>query len=301
MSIAFIKAFDDVKGKNSIAVYTDSMHKKIITLDESEKAINYPYSSVLNVYDYLFLSGFNVQENKEMSIETHTKVVSRKALTLELYQLSLDEPKAIGLLNFLCQQTNFGNRKIEFKASIELSKPIHGKLKKILTKAKSFDVISSFEAQVISYSSEEAASYLGGGWLEELAYLAAQEAEIEHIQINVEGVYSNKRNHNENVKNELDVVLVNNNQMMIIEAKTLDWSAPRTQGKGQEVTLKLESLTNNLGGHFAKGMLLSTFPLNDSTRERIRNFNNLTCLDHTTYKNLVNQLKSWKFHTEDTN
>ena len=140
-------------------------------------------------------------------------------------------------------------------------------------------------------------SYLGGGWFEELIYLAAHEADIEYIALSLKGhqIDNRKAIHKDNVKNELDVVLVNNNHMMIVEAKTVNWKSP---GSGQNVTLKLDSLTADLGGPFAKGLLASALEFNDSTRDRLNFKSNLTPYRVTSYQLMLNYLKEWKATTD---
>jgi len=143
----------------------------------------------------------------------------------------------------------------------------------------------------ITFTSENAARYLGGAWFEEYAYVTAIELGIEHVAMSVEGHWLGKNNIDSSVSNELDLVLIHNNQMLIIECKTINWQKNK---KGQDTVLKLESLIRNLGGSHAQGILLSLFEFESHSHDRIKNIKGLSLLDKDAIYGLENQLKQWQ-------
>jgi hypothetical protein len=144
----------------------------------------------------------------------------------------------------------------------------------------------------INFQSPEAARYIGGGWFEELIYLAALEAEVEEVALNVTGNLISKDGEVSSVKNELDVVLLHNNHMMIVEAKTANWE--HAVNSGQEAMSKLDSLSQHYGGSDIKAMIATFYPLPEEVEQRVESMRHLSALQVKTYEQLVDTFKSWK-------
>jgi hypothetical protein len=295
MSLAFTQEFDKLREK-SMAIYMDTDNKKITILSDLDGLPNLPYKSVLDIEDYLRLNGFAADSWVDNFSKDHAPILSRFNLSQTLINAANRPDQPISALNKICQKTNFNQNGKKFLPEVEIGFKPSAKLVQVLLMAAEHGMIK-WQDQTVFFDSEDAASYLGGGWFEELIYLAAHEVGIEHIALSLEGHQINNRNASEedNVKNELDVVLVNNNQMMIIEAKTVNWKSP---GSGQNVTLKLDSLTADLGGPFAKGLLASALEFKDSTRDRLNTKSNLIPYRVTSYQLLITYLKEWKVKTD---
>ncbi|WP_157826794.1 Card1-like endonuclease domain-containing protein [Colwellia sp. 12G3] len=291
MSIAFTQVFDKLTEK-SMVFYTDTIEKQntILTNPHQNKFPPLPYVSVLNVDDYLYLNQFNVNSEINKHCREHDNIIDRRPVTDFLLGLCKRETNLISLLNGLAGQTNFSSNN-KFKPVVERV-PQFNSMVSCYQHFERANLVTFNEAEAtITFSSEEAARYIGGAWFEEFAYLAAFDSGIDYVSTSVDGHWLDKNNTESSVSNELDLVLVHNNQMMIVECKTSNW---REAGKGQDVTLKLESLMRNLGGSHAKGILLSVFELPEHTHDRVKNLNNLTPLSGGAIHGLVNQLKDWK-------
>jgi hypothetical protein len=295
MSFAFTQEFDNLPEK-SMAIYTDTLNKKVTILNDADGLPDLPYRSVLDIENYLRLNGFIADCWIDKHCKSHDEIVSRYDLSQALIKAANQTRQPISALNAICQTSNFSQKGKEFQPNVDMQYPPSNELKTLLHLAVNHGLIT-WHNNSVTFTSEEAASYLGGVWLEELAYIAANEADIEHVALSLKGHQINKKHsqQEDNVTNELDVVLVNNNQMMIIEAKTVNWER---NGSGQNVTLKLDSLTSALGGPFAKGLLASALKFNQTTLDRLRNKSNLTPYQVTSYQALLNHLKEWKVTTQ---
>ncbi|MDN3651346.1 DUF1887 family CARF protein [Thalassotalea ponticola] len=293
MSLAFTKQFDNL-AEQSMAIYTDTEKHKVIMLNDASSA-QLPYMSILDVPSYLKLSGFQAESWLDRDSIDIDGVYQRAQLSKELLKVANKQGFLISVLNGLCQQTNFSRSNSTFIAQIPVDDHKVKKLAAILDLAQNSGVLT-WSGQSITFKSEDVARYLGGGWLEELTFLAAQQAQIEHVAMNVEGYALAKHDavKNATIANELDVVLVNNNQMLLVEVKTKNWR----DGSGQNTVRKLDSLTAELGGMLAKGVLVSALPFNDSTEDRLLNKRNLEPLQVRSYQALVDYFCNWKLETD---
>ncbi len=307
MSLAFTQVFDK-PSQGAISIYTDTQNKRVSILSDEPGMPILPYQSVLDIEDYLRLNNFEVEQKVDTYSRDIDAIEERAELSHAILSYATQDQYLITCLNSFCQKTEFGKGTYAFKPSViytELAaysnlRPMQKDQLATLFEYCQKAGLISIRADGIEFTSEQSAVYLGGAWFEELIYLAAKESGVEHCAMNVEGHQLNqqKSKSEANVKNELDVVLVNNNQIMLIEAKTLNWNSNFNKGKGQDTALKLDSLTHHLGGVFAKGLLASLFPFNDSTQDRLRNIRSLTPLHVNGYTMLVHHLSNWKKQTE---
>jgi hypothetical protein len=292
MSIAFTQVFDNL-AKKSMVFYTDTIDKQntILTNPHKNKFTPLPYANVLNVDDYLYLNQFNVNSEVNEHCREHDNIMERRSSTNFLLELCKREANLISMLNGISAQTNFGSNNKSFNAVVT-QVPKFKSIVNCYQQLETANLVTFNECEAtLTFTSEDAARYIGGAWFEEFAYLAAVDAGIDYVSTSVDGHWLDKNNTESSVSNELDLVLVHNNQMMLVECKTSNW---KEAGKGQNVALKLESLMRNLGGSHAKAILLSVFELNDHTHDRVKNLNNITPLSGSAIHGLANQLKTWK-------
>lgn len=97
----------------------------------------------------------------------------------------------------------------------------------------------------------EGARYLNGGWLEEYAWLVAQELRPDDLALGVEGDWEGT----ERGSNELDLVVVHANRLLLIECKTLRLG--RDDGSDRDLLYKLDSVGDHVRGLFGEVVLLS--------------------------------------------
>ena len=285
MSIAFTQEFDHL-ADNSMALYTDTLSKKVIILNDADNLPDLPYHSVLSVQDYFTLSNFKLKSCITLETNAHEILESREMLSKALLVLGSQQSSCIAQLNAIAQQTNFAHSNMNLDNEITFLHPISAALTSILTMDEAKQFVTLYNKSLYFYD-ENAIRYFAGGWLEEIIYLAALEAGVEHVAMDLLGTQNN-------AENQLDVVLTNNNQMLIIEAKTLDWSKGK---KGQNEILKLEGLTQHFGGSLGKSMFISLFPSTTAMDDRIANIRGMSFLKLTNYEDLLAYLVNWKNST----
>ena len=135
------------------------------------------------------------------------------------------------------------------------------------------------------FKDAEIRRYLNGEWLEHHAYAMIRHLGIQDIALNLEVESTN-------VKNELDIACLHNNQLHIIECKTNNMNKDN-RAKANETMYKLDSLTA-LGGITTKGLLLSYQTVDDYSKKRAQDLR-IKIVDGTKLKQLDSELKNWLF------
>ena len=77
-------------------------------------------------------------------------------------------------------------------------------------------------------------------------------ARADHVGLSVEGTWKRTgKKFDDKTLNEIDVVIAHHNRMMVVECKS-----GLTEKSGQDISNKLSILSQNLGGHYGKGLLV---------------------------------------------
>jgi hypothetical protein len=129
----------------------------------------------------------------------------------------------------------------------------------------------------LRWSSEDAARYLAGGYLEEYAFLCAHALGLPAGQIgmNVRLRLADSRLPEGHDYQELDVVIAWGNRLWVLECKA---GVQVHNGAGQDVLNKLDTLKARVGGALGEGWLLTPLPLREDFElhlpviERARNY-----------------------------
>ncbi|CAH1524410.1 conserved hypothetical protein [Vibrio jasicida] len=287
MSFAFVRQFDN-PDENSLAIYVASNSNQIIFLSDSDKLNNFDTSSVMTIDDYLYLNMFQLSEKIDTSCDYD--VEARALVSKSILKLAADYPKLISLINHLTQESCF-NRLSHFQPVVPLSIKPHGTVEELFNILK-YEGLIQYSNTSMTFDSPEVARYIGGGWFEELIYLAAIEAGVEEVALNVSGHLINSEGEISQVQNELDIVLLHNNHMMIVEAKTANWE--NAVNTGQEAMSKLDSLSQNYGGSDTKALIATFYPLPEEVEQRVESMRHFSSLNVETYEQLVETFKSWK-------
>jgi hypothetical protein len=95
----------------------------------------------------------------------------------------------------------------------------------------------------------ESARFLGGGWLEEYAFVVAREAGLFDVRMGVSGGWDGAAS----ARNEFDVLACHRNRLLFIECKTLRFKGDENDN---ELAYKVKSL-----GEDARGLLGDTWLL----------------------------------------
>lgn len=287
MSFAFVRQFDN-PDENSLAIYVASDNNQIVFLSESDKLTNVNTQSVMNIEDYLYLNMFKLSDKTDKSYDD--EVEARSTISKSYLKLAGEYPKLVSLLNHLAQETDF-NHELRFQKTVPLATKPHGSVEALFDILK-YESMIQYSGHSLTFNSIEIARYLGGGWLEELIYLAAKEANIEDVALNVTGHLIDSEGAELAVQNELDVVLLHNNHMMIIEAKTVNWDNAVNAGQG--ALSKLDSLSRNYGGSHTQAMIATFHPLPQEVQQRVDSVRHISSLQIESYEQLVAALEAWK-------
>ena len=123
------------------------------------------------------------------------------------------------------------------------------------------------DRNTVRFESASACFVAGGGWLEAHVQGALHKLRADGL------VYDHASNvvveSSTGVKNELDAVLVFGNRLFVIECKTARMSA---EERDEDVSYKLDTLRDVLGGVMGRAMLVSYLPLSEARRKRCQEY-----------------------------
>lgn len=118
------------------------------------------------------------------------------------------------------------------------------------------------------FSDLNAMDYLGGGWLEQWAWLQAKVCEPHDLAANVTVLAkSSSAITSSDPDNELDLVVLHDNRLLIAECKTINWKG---QAAKQEIFNKLDALGTHARGLFGRSLLVTAYPLDDRAKRRAK-------------------------------
>ena len=130
---------------------------------------------------------------------------------------------------------------------------------------------------LFTFADQEAAAYIGGGWLEEWAWLSLAGLEADgvlpdgHWGSNLR-IDAGHEGQEEIAANELDAAVVWRNQLLVLECKT--GVQISTEGGSQSILNRLDSLRRHVGGAMGETWLLTARRLQpgsgSAARERAR-------------------------------
>jgi hypothetical protein len=149
-------------------------------------------------------------------------------------------------------------------------------------------LVSSTDGQHF-FSSLEAMRYLGGAWLEEWAWLIADDCGLDDCRSGVFIQASEGGKESSNDDNEMDLVLLHQNRLLIAECKTINWQG--ANGK-QDILNKLDALGSHARGLFGRSLLVSARPLDDDASRRAGAYG-VTVLQADSLPDLKKEIRKW--------
>lgn len=246
MSLGFWEAF---KERASRIIYTDTAHDCIEIL--SDKNLHHPptlpMGQVLDVKTSLSIQGLEYIGDSSTNPQWRTTVDSRKSLT---NYLASKAPVLKGLFSSLNAMAG--------QKSGTFSRSPSGEWKKALDYIVSSGLADWKSGSCeISFANPDAAHYMGGGWLEEYAFLQAKEAGFKDVRANVKVRLETEMQ----VDNELDIVICHRNRLFILECKTGRMNSNYdSKNDPTGIAYKSEILRQAVGGRFAETYLLLAQP-----------------------------------------
>ncbi|PID41606.1 MAG: hypothetical protein CSA52_01460 [Gammaproteobacteria bacterium] len=318
-SMAYVDAFRHEA--NARIIYVDTQSRNIERLDTDA---NTPLPNVLTLREYFDAVNFEVISIESENTEKAEAIEKRARLTRSLAE-ELPERKggkkqgikkaSMAGINMLAQigmdayrQGQAGIAKLEYAPD--------GATIALLNQAQQAGLLDKWSNTEWQFSSLDAARYLGGVWLEEFVYLSLGDAvkrwqpEVGaiHLAMGVEGRWHNQKGNSQGVKNEFDICVVFNNQLLLIECKTARFGgqdhgkagsnkAGNNKVKAQDVVNKLDLFNRAAGSLFGAGWLVSASRLPEHARQRAEINRNVVLDGIDGINHLVAKFDQW---IEDT-
>ena len=285
MSLAFANVFNNAQ--NSLVIYTDTQNREIPVIKPGVN-VSLPFRSVLDLEQYLLANHFELES--AITPANDEEIQQRRELTFHLAsQLTGKCQYMLGELLWLANAATQEFPRTQHQKMNTIPKKAHADLYQRLNDA---GLVSwAAQSREITFTSEAAARYLGGCWLEEFTYLVALDCNVEYVAMNVQGHWLREIPFAmDTVENEFDVLLVHNNQLLTIECKSGQFIKEKT--KDQEIINKLDLLSQKLGGLFGKKLLVCAQQLTEPGRARAKQ-NRIACCESATQKSLAREINHW--------
>ena len=262
MALAFFSQMN-VANSDNVIFYVDTSHNVIEFLRPQNKN-SVSFDQCLDVKTYLKAYGKTYRSALSDNNNWVDATNERKSLT---FWIARNVKKLSHVISHLNKAANDALDKD--KQLIHPLQPLNiyqnHYTKELLEKSidKNIFSLSGDEKNNIIFKNADSVRYIGGGWLEEYAWLVSNELKLHDLKCGVN--ITDDINHKSDVRNELDLVIVHNNKMLMIEAKTMTFG--NYQEKDSNVINKIDSLRNNAGGFFCTALLLSAKPLDHVTKK----------------------------------
>lgn len=142
----------------------------------------------------------------------------------------------------------------------------------------------------VIFNDENRTVYIAGLWLEEYVWLIAHDLKISEVVANVE--FTEQVDTNDRVQNEVDCVAVHSNRLLLIECKTIKFSAEE-KGKHSDILYKLHTLSSRAGGLYGDKWLVSAKSLDQYTQARAEAYK-IKTIAGKQLKSLKAELERWR-------
>jgi hypothetical protein len=221
---------------------------------------------VLDVPTYLRAHGFRCLKSRSDGRRWRDRCLVRLDLTEAFVQISLRHERFLGALNYAASNALGGGGNLS-RPEQDLSHRLGPQKQVFLAHLVEKGLLYWDGKQSVEFCDVESARYVGGGWLEEYAWLKLASLRPDDVRCGVEGRWERARK----VMNEFDVVAVHNNRLLLIECKTLRMD--REGMRDTEILYKLDSLAMDLKGLYGSVLLLSARVPTDAMKRRARQQN----------------------------
>jgi Domain of unknown function (DUF1887) len=265
-------------------LYAETRHQRLDWLKPT--AAMEPMQDVLKVDDFLLVQGYNRVKSADRDGHWQVDADARAALTRRLGDESDKLARFFGTLNKMAHMA------LPDKAKSKPFRPVQhfdftpgGRNAEILTLARELGLLSWDNDTEIVFSSEEAATYFGGGWLEEFVWLKLRGIKpFDHsLNLVIKTVGGD-------VPNELDAVVAHKNRLLVIECKTLRFG--RDPSKDADLIYKLAQISKQVGGAMANSLLLSARPVGEEAAQRAKQYG-VSVLAAEEVKNFTAFVRNW--------
>jgi len=234
-------------------IYTDTAHGVLETLavPQGGDASPRPLESALDVALYLEAQGLHPRAALDESPDWEQAVRARRSLTKYLGKRARGLADFIGIVNSLASSAMDERGDALIRPLQQFKRTPRGLWAEAAREIDAAGLARWDGAKGLTFTDAEAARYLGGGWLEEYAWLVARELRPDDVRLGLEGDWEGTKRG----RNELDVVIVHRNRLLLIECKTSRHG--RDLQDDAALLYKLDSVGDDVRGLFGEVMLLS--------------------------------------------
>lgn len=231
-------------------VYCDTRHRRLDWLAPSARSE--PMQTVLRIDDILLAQGYRRQAGSggAEAAEWQRQAQDRQTLTRFMGDEARSLGRFYGALNALARNAlGEGGKGCAWRPEQLLPFSPGGRPAELLRRARDQGLLHwPDEADMVVFQDTDAARYLGGGWVEELAGMKisgcrpddwAPRARIQHVD--------------SRATNELDALVVHRNRLLLVECK----AARPDGGAMADYIYKAGQLARQVGGTFAHALILS--------------------------------------------
>jgi hypothetical protein len=269
-------------GADAVSVlYADTAHQRIDWLLPKGKGSE-AMEDVLSLEDILATQGFRLGDVNSRKDDWVRTVEERGQLTKNLGDKADKLGGFFGVLNALAQRATRGE---DFAARQELDYVPDRQYVELLKKAQSYGLLEWGGSAAITFTSQDAARYFGGGWLEEYIFFKLRGCRTRDYAINAILIAPDGQ-----TKNEIDALAVHRNRLLAIECKTLRFG--RDRGKDADIMYKLDSLSQRAGGLMHERMILSARPLDETSTARAKELR-IEIIAGKDIRNFAERIRGW--------
>ncbi len=240
MTLGFVEVF---RSRADRIIYTDTAHARIEGIFDRHEAEPQPepMPDVLDVPRYLAVQGFRYQGSVTDETDWLARVESRRQVAEDLAQHAARHTGLIGLMNRLAHQALDDKGRELVHPVQELKEELRGEWRTTFERFTRAGLVQWVGNRGVRFPDVESARFLGGGWLEEYAFMAAREAGLFDVRMGVRGVWEGA----ESARNEFDVLACHRNRLLFIECKTLRFKKDENDN---DLAYKVTSLGEDVRG-----------------------------------------------------
>lgn len=255
MTLGFVSSFDGCR-----VIYTDTAHRRIELVGRETRAA-LPMTDVLDVPNYLAAQGMRYSHADSDDADRSACIEARRIPTRFMGQHIKDLQGIVKVLNGIIGKAVEKN--VLTQPTFTFKQEPYGAGKKLMGHCVDFGLLEWDGKTTGKFVDLGAARYLGGGWLEEYAWLSVGECRPFDFRLGVHRIGENDAE-----INEFDVLAVHCNQLLFIECKTANYRYEI--GKANEAAYKVDSLSRQARGLFGETWLLSAIEPPPELVERTR-------------------------------
>ncbi|WP_172202825.1 CRISPR-associated protein Csx16 [Niveibacterium sp. COAC-50] len=302
--------FVNVLGPVGEVIYCDTENDRLEYLQPSSlRPVALP-ADLLEVESLLAAQGLKATTIQSRAAGWKGRAEGRRHVAKSLIELAVANPGALGWINgnsnpaFSAPRGYKGDRDRFFEPTVRFpkdSKPFAA-VKRALNEMADAGLLS-WTDEAVTYTSRDAAVFVGGGWIEEwvgleVADLCKRKGISDgHWAVGVKVLPVDAAFDEKKSLNELDLVVVWRNRLLVVECKTS--RAVDNNSENQTMVNKLEAIGHYVGGPFSTKWLATAVPIHDQLALQRCNQFNVRIVDAKGLKKFASLVAEWMQLVDD--